>query len=236
MLKGKSATLHKFQQLAGRLQHACLGIPGGNSLFTPIDMAMVGGPMSIPFTPTLRHALEDWRAMIQHLKLNPTSVLQLVQAPPNYVSYTDACGLGAGGVWCSGTTAIQPFLWQFEWPEDVQTQLRTRNNPHGTISINTLELAGAVMAFLILEHKGHDLQYKHIVTYCDNMSAVAWAYKLRTSKNVMAGRLLRLLGMRIHAAKASNVVPIHVAGEQNIMADIVSRAFKTGKFLMQLQI
>ena len=98
------------------------------------------------------------------------------------------------------------------------------------MSINTLELAGAVLAFLILDHKLYDLKYVHIVTFFDNVSAVAWAYKLRTSKNLAAGRLLRLLGLRIHAAKASNVVPIHVVGEENIIVDIVSCAFKSGNF------
>ena len=168
--------------------------------------------------------------MIWHLKTNATSVLQLVPAPPSYISYTDACGLGAGGVWCSGSSDIAPFLWQMKWPKDIQEELRTWENPKGKLSINILELAGAVIAFLILEHKLPTLKYKHIVTYCDNISAVAWAYKMRTSKNVTAGRLLRLLGMRVHAAQASTIVPIYVQGEKNIMADIISRAFKEGKF------
>ena len=230
MLRLRTAPLHTFQQLAGRLQHACLAIPGGKCLFTPVDMAMTGDPKTIPLTQSLRNTLEDWRAMIQHLKHHPTSVLQLIPAPPAYISYTDACGLGAGGVWCSGTATLDPFLWQIEWPKDIQQALRTRENPQGRLSINVLELAGAVIAFLLLEHKLPTLQYKHLVTYCDNMSAVAWAYKMRTSKSATAGRLLRLLGMRIHAAKASSITPIHVAGVDNTMADIVSRAFKDGKF------
>jgi len=93
-----SAPLQRYQKLAGRLQHASFGIPGGKSLFTPIDMAMKGNPESIPLTPLLHQTLQDWRTMVRHLASHPTSVLQLVSAPLHYISYTDACGLGAGGV------------------------------------------------------------------------------------------------------------------------------------------
>ena len=113
---------------------------------------------------------------------------------------------------------------------DVRLALHTRENPAGKLSINTLKLTGAVLAFLILEYKLESLKFAHIVTFCDNMSTVAWAYKLRTLKNPYAGRLLRLLGLRIHAAQASNFVPKHVVGVDNVMADIISCAFKTGKF------
>ena len=71
----------------------------------------------------------------------PTSVLQLITLPPTYISYTDACKLGAGGVWCSGTKTLKPFLWQVEWPQDIQDNLITAENTNGSITINNLELA-----------------------------------------------------------------------------------------------
>jgi len=114
---------------------------------------MSGNPENIELTPLLRQTLLDWNTMVRHLASHPTSVLQLVSATPHYISYTDACGLGAGGVWCSGTKPLQTFLWQLEWPQDVRAALCTDKNPKGTLSINTLELAGAVIAFLILEYR-----------------------------------------------------------------------------------
>jgi hypothetical protein len=74
------------------------------------------------------------------------------------------------------------------------------------------------------------LEHKHIGVFCDNTSAVSWAHKLRTSKSIVAGRLLRMIGMRIHARKASSLTPLNIAGEDNEMADIVSRAFKNGQY------
>ena len=61
LLKKRRVTLKKFQKLAGKLQHASMVIPGGRSLFTPINMAISGNPDFILITPTLLQCLEDWR-------------------------------------------------------------------------------------------------------------------------------------------------------------------------------
>ena len=128
----------------------------------------------------------------------PTSVRLLVMCPPTYISYTDTCKLGAGGVWCSGTTWPKPFRWQVEWPKDIQDSLVIVENPNRSVTINDLELAGALLGFLVLENYGVPLQYFHLATLCDNMTTVVWAYKLRNSKSRIAGYLLRLLGLRMH--------------------------------------
>ena len=75
-----------------------MGLPGGKSSFTPLDMAMSGTSSTIYLTPTLHQAVEDWKVLIGHLKHHPTSALQISKSPPHYISYTDASGLGAGGV------------------------------------------------------------------------------------------------------------------------------------------
>ena len=106
----------------------------------------------------------------------------------------------------------------------------TDENPRVEIIINDLELAGALLGLLDLEAHGVDLTYTHMATFCDNMTTVAWAYKLRTSKSLIAGYLLRFLGLRIHQLQASSMIPHHLAGITNIMADIISRSFKNGKF------
>ena len=71
----------------------------------------------------------------------------------------------------------------------------------------------------------------HIATFCDNITTVIWAYKLRMSKSKIAGYLLRFLGLMIRQAQTSSVIPHHIAGVDNIMADIISRTFKTDKFV-----
>jgi hypothetical protein len=230
----KRASLNKYQKLSGKLQHASFGIPCGRALFSPIQHAMRFNPKFINLVPELKQILNDWKYMIQYMKKHPTSVLQLVQNYPDYIGHSDACALGAGGVWNSGMKPIQsPFLWQVEWPQDIRDSLVTASNPKGHITINDLELAGLLLNWLALElQPSLPLAFHHIGTYCDNTSAVAWTQKLRTSTSIIAGRLLRMLGMRIHARQASSLLPLHIAGEKNQMADIVSRAFKTGKFFL----
>ena len=229
-VKKKCIPLRKFQQLGGKLQHASFGIPGGRSLFTPIDMAIKKGDEYVQLTPWLIQTLVDWRFLVLAVAKRPTSIFQLVSRPPHYISYTDACGLGAGGVWCSGTSSLHPFLWQVEWPADIQSNLITSKNPLGSITINDLELAGCLLGLIALEGQNIPLRHIHLATFCDNMSAVVWSYKMRNSVSPIAGHLLRAIGLRIHAQSASGLVPHHIAGENNIMADVISRAFKTGKF------
>ena len=147
--------------------------------------------------------------MIRFIKHTPNFVLQLVQNPLQYIIYTYVCELGAGGVWCSGTNNLDPCIQQFKWPSDIRQALVTRENPNGRIFIITLEPTGAVIAFLILEHRMGNLQYAHLVTFCDNMSAVAWVYKLRTSKYLTAGQLVEYQGSEC-------MLPKHQKWSQNM--------------------
>ena len=117
----------------------------------------------------------------------PTYVLQLVFASPTYISYNDACRIGAGGVWCSGKKCLKPFLWQVKWPQDIQDNLVTVEKTNGKITINYLELAGAMLDLLALEAKGTPLTYNHLATFCNKMTMVAWEYKLCTSKYQIYG-------------------------------------------------
>ena len=227
-LKQRALPLKKFQKIAGKLQHASMGIPGGAGLFSPLQVAMAGDPKYITIDPYLKVALEDWRTIIHFLKIHPISVKQLVANIPNIVCYGDSCKQGAGGVLTPGTEPYKYIVWQVEWPLDIQRRLVTDINPKGDISMNDLELAGIVLTFLAVELTSSNIRHKHIGTYCDNTSAVSWATKLRTSKSIPAARLLRMLGLRIMATNASSLTTLHIPGTDNEMADVSSRAFKRG--------
>jgi hypothetical protein len=230
-------SLNKYQKLCGKLQHASFGIPCGISLFSPLQQAMRFNPKFIKLTKELEIILTDWQYIIGFMKTQPSSVLQLVKSYPDFIGHSDACALGAGGVWSNGLKKIpRPFLWQVKWPEDIVNNLVTSSNPSGTISINDLELAGLVLNWLALEYSNQvPLAFHHVGVFCDNSSAVAWTSRMRTSTSIVAGRLLRILGLRIHARKASSLIPLHISGEDNIQADIISRAFKNGKYFMSNQ-
>lgn len=233
ILKQQAVSLNKYQKLAGKLQHASFGLPGGPGLFSPIDVAMKGEPTIITLSPALRTCLMDWRYFIKFMGKNPTLVLQLTKQFPNYIGFSDACRLGAGGVLSRGSSILYPVVWQVKWPPDIINRLVSQQNPQGDLTINNLELAGMVLNWwLAFEGTGIQLKNRHIATFCDNASAVSWAYKLRTSTSPTAGKLLRMLGIRIHACKLSTITPLSIPGADNKMADVSSRAFKEGKFFM----
>ena len=50
--------------------------------------------------------------------------------------------------------------------------LITAENPAGSITINDLKLAGALLGLLALGAQGVDVKYTHLATFCDNMTTV----------------------------------------------------------------
>ena len=85
-----------------------------------------------------------------------------------------------------------------EWPDFIQAVLITEENLDGLLTVNDLELAGTLLGLLALEAHRVNLKYTHLVIFGDNSTAVAWAYRLRNSKSIVASYLLRVLGIRMH--------------------------------------
>ena len=225
VLNSKATPLKRFQELAGKLQHASLAIHGGRGLFSPIYMATKGDPEFVTITKELRRALEDWRALVQHMTRVPTPIQLLVPDLPSILKYTDACNIGAGGVVVPGSRVVPYIVWKLEWPDDIkQAKLQ------GSITINDLELAGMVLGWLVVDALFTDLKHQHIGIFCDNTSAVSWLRRGSTSTSQVAAALLRFLHLRIRQRQASSFIPESIKGEDNDMADVSSRAFKKGKY------
>ena len=146
LLKLTRPSLNKFQHIAGKLQHASMGIPSGWALFSPIQIAMRNDPPFINLTTTLKKIFKDWQYFIKYMKNNLTSVLQLVINYPDYLGHSDSCKLGTGGVWNSGLKPVNPFMWQLRWSQDIQDDLISESNPKGRLTINDLELTGLVLS------------------------------------------------------------------------------------------
>jgi hypothetical protein len=225
--KKKECTLHDLQQVAGKLNHACIGLPNGRGLLSPINNAMQGGKTTIEITPTLKQALTDWIYLLQRISSRPSSVLELTADTPWFIAYVDASKHGVGGVWINGTKQITPTVWRLEWPKEVRNNLVTSSNKKGTLTISDLEMGGVVLAWIVLEQISPiHLKHSHVGIFCDNTPAVAWATKLASSKSVIGGHLCRVLAARQHVHQASTVLTVSIAGIKNDMADVASRAAK----------
>ena len=219
-------TLNDFQKMAGKLNHAAIGIPAGKGLFSPIYHAMRNDPAQIKITKQLKQALLDWCMLIHRLTIRPTMVLELIPGTPWYVCYVDASGSGVGGVWLCGTKQLKPYVWRMQWPDDITKRLVSFSNPKGDITNSDLEMAGVLLAWLVLEQLAPiSLQHSTVGIFCDNTPAVSWSNRLQSSKSIVAGHLLRVLALRQHIHRSSPCLTISIAGVINTMADHASRSY-----------
>ena len=229
--KQNSITLKQFQKIAGKLQHASYGIPGGRGFFSPIWRAFTQANEMVTLTAPLKQALQDWTTILQCIGKRPTSILELTPKKPDFIGYVDASGFGAGGVWFSGESKLIPTVWRITWPKEIQARLVSFTNPRGTITNSDLEMAGHLLHWLILELIAPiSLKHKCAGIFSDNTPTVSWAYKLSSTKSIVAGHLLRALAVRLHVHQASPLLTTHVAGEDNTMADSASRSSKLPVF------
>ena len=231
MLKNKYTTLKPLEKLQGKLIHASLGIPGGRGLLSPLYRAVATKSDKTAVTGDLRQCMKDWKILIKEIASRPTSVHELVARDPHYIGYADASKRAVGGVWVNGTKSLNNFwVWRLEWPADIQASLNSTNNQH-TLSINDLEMAGTLLAWLVLEQiTSHNLHLAQVGLFCDNDSTVNWHYKKSTSTSVVAGHLLRALALRLHINRAAPLQTLHIAGKENKMADMASRSFTDNIF------
>ena len=204
-----------LDQLAGSLEHASFGILGGAGLFSPIQQGLVGNKQWIKVTANLKQCFQDWGAIIKHMVGQSTHILQIVKGLPHYVGFSNSCGIGTRGVRSSRTVIIIPVLWSLKWPQDIQDCFCA-----GILTFNDLKLVGMVIHWLVLECLAPTLWFKHAALFCDNSSAVSWAHKLQESLSLIARRLLRFLGIRIHAWQSSHITSLSIEG--NILWPIFS--------------
>ena len=230
--KKKTILLNDFQKLAGYLAHASIGIPKGQGLLSAIYKGLQRTSEFVTITKEIKQCLMDWKFMIQLIESRPTSVLELVPEQPWFIGYTDASGTGAGGVWTDGTKQLQqPIVWRCKWPTDITNNIISDKNPKGSITINELELAGELIAWLILEQISPiSLKYAHIGIRCDNAASVSWANKLNSTSSIIAGQLLKALATRQHVHASSPMLTVGIPGKDNQMADVASRSFTHPKF------
>ena len=211
--------------------HASLGIPGGRGLLLPLYRAVATQQEKITISKNLNQCFKDWKLLIKAISKRLTSVLELVPHDPHYIGYVDSSKSAVGGVWTSGTKQIQPTVWRLKWPAQIQQQLISASNKAGNLTINDLELAGILLAWLVLEKiTPPSLQHAHTGIFCDNNSAVAWMQKKSTSTSTIAGHLLRAIALRQHTNKSTPLQVLHIPGKENSMADVASRSFNDNIF------
>jgi hypothetical protein len=227
ILKKKRVPLKRYRRIIGKLRHVALILPGTKGLFSPINKALKGDPQVIGLgkSSEVRAALLDLATMVTSLAARPTHVKELIPNDDHYYGYCDACATGAGGVWFSGESDIQPLVWRVEFDNAIASQVVSDDNPHGRLTNSDLEMAAVLLHYMVL-HQEVDMKFVRAGVLSDNTPTVAWSARMADkSQSPTAGRLLRGLAAIQRASQAGPLTVASIAGVENSMADVASRSF-----------
>jgi hypothetical protein len=218
----------RLQKLHGCLQFATIAIPCGKPILGQLNWYMSSASKhpgrKLVVTGALQAILRDWSALIRLVGRRPTHVTELAEHPPAYQGFVDASKWGVGGVWFGGTKQLIPIVWFYEWSQTIRNQFCSASNKTGSLTISDLELTGILLQWLVLEHvvDMSTLRDASVSIWCNNLPAVAWMYKFRTSTSLVAARILRALAVRLHTNRAALLSVEHISGIYNTMADVAS--------------
>jgi len=221
----------KWHSILGELRSMSLALPGARGLFSFLQKALqLQKGNRVPLTSDTHQALRDFRWILESLSTRPTRIAELVPLLPSALGHHDASGAGAGGVWFPAQGIVPrclpsrpPLLWRHQWSPHIASRLITDRNPHGTISISDLELAGGLLHLdVVCQH--YDTRERTLLSKTDNLATLFWQRKGSTTSDKVPPRLLRLLAIhqRLH-----RYVPRHdyIPGGSNPLADDASRLF-----------
>ena len=180
-------------------------------------MADKANARKIKVNEALKSILRDWSAFICLMSSRPTHAKELVEHKPSYQGLVDGSKWGVGGVWWFiGTSNLKPFVWYIPRPQDMRDELCSSENRTGSLTISDPELMGIFMCLLALEAKlnrmGRNLEHATVAIWCNNLPAVAWTYKFRTSRSAVASRILRALAVRLHFTRSALMSVDHISG------------------------
>jgi hypothetical protein len=113
------------------------------------------------------------------------------------------------------------FLWRTPFPQQVQEELVSTNNPTGKITNSDLELLGTITHYHVLKEADYPMAGESTHTFSDKTPADAWQNKGSATTTKVTANLLR--HSALHQRATGNVPAyVHLSGVRNIMADNAS--------------
>ena len=116
---------------------------------------------------------------------------------PEFLGWVDTSGEGVEGGWLPGKCALEPTIFRLEWPKKLRARLITPTNSGGGLDIKDIEIAGKLLAWLVLGGivGTKNLRYKHFCLFSNNTAALSWTQRGAAKNYATAGRLLRVLAL-----------------------------------------
>ena len=113
----------KLERLIGKLRSMHLAIPGAVGHFYNLQQSLTAAHhahRSTAYVTSGFHSnLRFWRRLCAEMPTRPTYLVEIVQRLPTNIGFTDASGLGAGGVWIDPNKDGRNYAWHLPWPEDI---------------------------------------------------------------------------------------------------------------------
>jgi hypothetical protein len=113
------------------------------------------------------------------------------------------------------------MVFRWGWPQEVKDLYQ-----NDAITNSDLEMAGLLLLWLVMESVCGTIPEKRVAALFNNNSpTVGWVQRLATHGSMVSAHLIRALALRLKLNRTCPITPLHVAGEENSMTDILSRSF-----------
>ena len=221
----------EFRSVTAKIRHAFVCIPQGVALLSPCNRILKAEPPYVYLHRNvhLLQAIKGCRTMLRESLHEPTRCRELTSRWPDFVGIVDASSHGVGGVVFGENSKCVPTVFRWQWPIEITREVNTAENPGGRITNSDLEMAGMVMAWLVIEGVGGDLTEKTIALFGDNTPSISWINKLASKQSIVAEQLVQAIALRLKTNKACPLVTSHIEGKRNEIADVPSRSFGSNK-------
>ena len=143
MNSDQKVSAKEIQSIQGKSKFTYIAIPLSKPLLSTGDLRIAEAERNnwknIIVDKQLIEYSKNWRALLHLMRSRPSHVKELIRnKEPTYQDFLDASKWGVGGVWFGGTQKLEPFVWYFQWPKEVEEQLYTDDKKNGTITISDL--------------------------------------------------------------------------------------------------
>jgi hypothetical protein len=219
----------EFESVVAKLRHVLTCIPGGVGLLSPCNRVLkVQSPyVYLHQNARVLNAIEGCQTLLRESTREPTRCPELTCGWPDFIWIVDASSHGIGGVIFGELSGCKPTVFRWQWPEDIQSQIKTFENPNGTITNSDLEMAGLLLLWLAMEEVCGPLWEKQIVLFSDNSPTIGWVTRLASKRSLVAKHLVQALALQFKIQRACPLTPSHIKGKCNAISDVPSRSFRS---------
>ena len=221
----------EFRSVTAKIRHAFTCIPQGVALLSPCNRILKVEPRYVYLhrNEQLLRSIKGCRTLLRESFKEPTRCRELTSRWPDLVGIVDASSHGVGGVIFGEKSECVPTVFRWKWPIEITQDVKSQDNPEGRITNSDLEMAGMVMAWIVVEGVGGDLKEKTIALFGDNTPSISWISNLASKQSKVAEQLVQALALRLKANKACPLITSHIEGKKNEIADVPSRSFGSNK-------